>query len=99
MDTPLLGKRVRDIVTGLEGVAISATLYLNGCVRYCVQPKGLDKDGKLFEADWVDVQQLYPTSETLVLDELPDKAKDKHKSGGPQKDPPRIMRNDIPPKW
>ena len=39
-----LGNKVRDKVTGMEGIAVSRVEYLNGCVQYAVQPpykKGL----------------------------------------------------------
>lgn len=32
-----LGDRVRDIVTGIEGVATSRTEWLNGCVRFGIE--------------------------------------------------------------
>ena len=34
-----LGDRVRDRITGFEGVVIARLEYLNGCVQYCVKPK------------------------------------------------------------
>ncbi len=52
-----LGKRLRDRVTGFEGVAIGATIWLNGCERVVVQP-GVDKDGKIPESVSVDGEQL-----------------------------------------
>ncbi len=55
--TPIkLGMQVRCIVSGFTGTVISRTEYLNGCVRYGVEPPA--KDGKLSEAAWVDEQQL-----------------------------------------
>jgi len=53
-----LGDRVKCIVTGLKGIAICKTEYLNGCVRFGVQPEGTNKDGKTYDAEWVDEQQL-----------------------------------------
>lgn len=52
-----LGSRVRDNVTTLEGIAISRTEYLNGCVRYGIQPQ-IVKDGKSADVEWVDEQQM-----------------------------------------
>lgn len=52
-----LGSKVRDVITTLEGVAVLRTTYLNGCVRYGIQPVGV-KDSKIFEMEYVDVQQL-----------------------------------------
>lgn len=62
MNVIKLGSQVKDIVTGLTGIATSRTEYLNGCIRYGVDP-GVDKDGKSREAQWVDVQQLVVLTE------------------------------------
>lgn len=34
-----LGEKVQDKISGLEGIAVSRTEYLNGCVQYGVMPK------------------------------------------------------------
>ena len=52
-----LGQKVRDTLTGLEGVAISRTEFLYGCVRVGVQPFEV-KDGKPVDATWIDEPQL-----------------------------------------
>lgn len=52
-----LGKRVRDRVTGLEGVVSSVGFDLYGCVQAIVNP-GIDKDGKLRESHWFDLNRL-----------------------------------------
>jgi hypothetical protein len=78
-----LGARVRDRVTGLEGVIVARVEWLYGCRRYTVQPAGV-KDGKPFDTigfdeDALDV--LSPGIEGTVRD-----------SGGPTAEPsqPRI---------
>ena len=53
----MLGKKVKDNVTGLEGIAVTKCIYLNGCVQYAIQAK-IDKDGKIPDEKWVDEQQL-----------------------------------------
>lgn len=52
-----LGQEVEDIVSGLTGIAIARTEWLNGCTRICVQPK-LDKDGKFVDSMDFDEPQL-----------------------------------------
>lgn len=52
-----LGDRMRSVVSGYEGIAVAKVEFLNGCVRYQLQP-GVDKDGKLPDGDWLDVQEL-----------------------------------------
>ena len=49
-----LGARVKDTITGFEGIAVSRVEHLYGCVRYSVQPTKLNKDGKPIENEWFD---------------------------------------------
>ncbi len=51
-----LGEKVKDIVSGFEGIAITRLEYLNGCIRYTVQAKK-NKDNEVPNMD-VDVEQL-----------------------------------------
>lgn len=52
-----LGDRVRDRITGFEGVVIGITDYLYGCRRPIVQPQGMH-EGKPKEAQSFDEPQL-----------------------------------------
>lgn len=52
-----LGMEVMDIVSGFKGIATSRTEYLNGCVRFCVEPK-VKKDGSVVDSCCFDIQQL-----------------------------------------
>lgn len=52
-----LGQKVKDKVTGYEGIATARVEYLNGCVQYCVKPK-VGADGKMPDPEYIDVQQL-----------------------------------------
>lgn len=51
-----LGNKVRDIVSGTEGIATARVEYLNGCVQFCIKPA--NSEGKSHEAEYVDQQQL-----------------------------------------
>ena len=53
-----LGYRVRDRITGFEGIAIAKVVFLNGCVQYHIKPTKLDKETKMLEACSIDCQQL-----------------------------------------
>lgn len=53
-----LGDEVRDTVTGFKGVAVARTIWISGCPRINVQPKGVDKDGKIFETNSFDENML-----------------------------------------
>ena len=73
-----LGDIARDTITGFEGVVISETYWLNGCLRFAIQPQQL-KDGKVIESEWFDSQQV-----ELVQANYRTAQK---KTGGPQNDP------------
>lgn len=53
-----LGDRVKDPISGFEGIAHAQTTWLNGCIRIAVQPEKLDKDGKVPEDRYFDQSQL-----------------------------------------
>lgn len=60
-----LGAKVRDQVTELEGVIVARCEWLNGCLQYVVQPRGLH-EGKKIESEWIDEGQLEETTEEAV---------------------------------
>ena len=62
----ILGKRIRDRVTGIEGVASSVSFDLYGCIQVVLNP-GLDKDGKPRDLMWFDISRLVPLSEDRVM--------------------------------
>lgn len=61
-----IGDKVKDTITGLEGMAVAKIIYMNGCIQYEVQPKGLDKDGKIIKSAWVDEGQLIVKKEAKI---------------------------------
>ncbi len=52
-----LGDKVKDRITGYEGIVTGITNWLNGCARIGVQSTKL-KDGKPLETEWFDVNQI-----------------------------------------
>jgi hypothetical protein len=53
-----LGVRVRDTVSGMEGIINARAQSLNGCIRYTVQPP-VEKDKTTMpDSFWVDEQQI-----------------------------------------
>jgi hypothetical protein len=74
-----LGNKVRDIVTGYEGIATAKVEYLNGCVQYCVKPPA-GKDGNMPEGAYLDEGQL-----TVVSAGVKVSTRD---NGGPMPDEP-----------
>jgi hypothetical protein len=75
-----LGARVRDTITGYEGIITARTEFINGCKRYAVQSENLDKDGKIVEPCWLDEEQLVAKGKPLALTQRP--------TGGPRPDAP-----------
>lgn len=51
-----LGSRVRDTLTGFEGIATGRTTFLFGCVRVCIESPELEK-GETIE-NWFDEQRV-----------------------------------------
>jgi hypothetical protein len=52
-----LGDKVRDKVTGYTGIAIAYTVWLNGCVRWHIQPR-IGEDGRMPLGEAFDEIQL-----------------------------------------
>jgi len=62
----LLGLKVKDRVTGLQGVCTSVSFDLYGCIQVIVSP-GLDKDGKPRDGLWLDIGRLEAMSNKPVM--------------------------------
>ena len=52
-----LGDKVRDPITGFEGIVRGRTEWINGCLTYVVKPLKL-KDGLLQDNQYFDEQDL-----------------------------------------
>ena len=54
-----LGVKVRDRVSGIEGIVDMRAEYLNGCLRYSVQPKvSTENPEKMPGSFWIDEDQI-----------------------------------------
>lgn len=58
----LLGKKVKDKITGFEGIATSKHIYLTGCNQFGVQPQ-VDEKGKVPDKGYFDEGRLEVTGE------------------------------------
>lgn len=67
-----LGEKVKDSLTGFEGIVVAKAEYLDGCIRFQVLPEKLMKDGKIADPEWLDEGRLIKSK----------------KPGGPQDEPP-----------
>lgn len=61
-----LGDQVTDPVTGFKGTAVAVTTWMYGCRRITIQPKGVDKEGKVFPDMAFDEPQLTVTKRANV---------------------------------
>ena len=52
-----LGTKVKDKVTGLEGIVIAKCIYLNGCIQFEIAP-AVNEKGETIKTQWIDQQQL-----------------------------------------
>lgn len=77
-----LGDEVEDNITAFGGVVVARIEYLNGCIRYEVQPKKL-KDGKAIETAFIDETQLKIIKKTLIPKEI-------KRTGGSRTAPPKL---------
>lgn len=53
-----LGSKVKDKITGFEGIAIARFQWLTGCERYEVLPDKLSKDGAPRSSETFDEKRL-----------------------------------------
>ena len=77
-----LGDRVKDIISGQEGIVIGVTDYIYGCRRVGVSPEET-KDGVPVENFWTDEPQLEVLQKKVVVAGKPKKKK---RTGGPRED-------------
>ena len=84
-----LGDKVRDKVSGFEGIVTARTEWLNGCIRWSISPR-VGEDGKLPDDSWFDEQQVE------VLEKDPEEffQEDIRRTGGPTRSVDRQPKGD-----
>ncbi len=87
-----LGDKVKDKITGFEGIVIARIEYLNGCIQYGV--KARVKEAALKEAEYIDEGQIERLGPGINKPEpKPTKEKEPRKTGGFQPDAPKKTRS------
>ena len=86
--TKILGKQIKDIITGISGTCVAWTMWHNGCVRLQIQPYGQNADGKPKEAIVIDEHDVE------ILPE-PKKERAKTRTGGPTTMKPGIRTGRV----
>lgn len=76
-----LGDKVRDLISGVKGIAITHIIYTDGCSHVAVQPQEL-KDGIPVDSVWIDEKDL-------AIDEVANPKPVAVKTGGPRPEPVR----------
>lgn len=61
---PQLGDKVKDEITGFEGIVTGACHYISGCDQYLLQPK-VKEDGTKVDGCWFDVDRLVVLEEQV----------------------------------
>ena len=82
----ILGQRVRDTVTGFEGIAIGRVVYINGCHQYLVKPRcevKKDEPMKQPEGWYIDDQSLELVDQGILDPPIPDINQVPAPTGGP----------------
>lgn len=88
----ILGRHVRDRVSGATGIATCVTFDLYGCVQVAIH-QGLDNDGKVREQFWFDIQRLEVLAKPRVMEppRLSDRDPFCYENGPADKPPPRAV--------
>jgi len=61
------GDRVRDKISGFEGIVTGSVYYVTGCNQYLLQPKGEDPSKKP-DANWFDEGRLVIVKQREVVE-------------------------------
>ncbi len=77
-----LGQKVKDIITGFEGIAVSRVEYLTGCAQIGVTPS-VGNDGKIPDTQYFDHTRLVVLTKESVMESV------NQDRGGPNRDCPK----------
>jgi hypothetical protein len=80
-----LGAKVKDLISGFEGIATGRCEYLYGCAQIIITPDKIGDKGERLDGEWFDEQRV----EVIEARPIPVSAASSATSGGPQRDAPR----------
>lgn len=66
MNNIILGNRVKDKISGLQGIAVAKVKYLNGNIQFAIQPKSTDNI-KVPDTQYVDLIKLEYVDEGVLI--------------------------------
>lgn len=91
MEEIILGNKVKDIVSGVEGIAISKCEFLNGCIQYALVPK-VKLNATVIPSDiWIDEAQLKVTGQGIAPNKTSDIKFSTRSSGGGYRSHPSMQ--------
>ncbi len=64
----IIGRDCKDVVSGVQGMAITMSLHINGCVHVDLQPSGATKTGEPIERWNCSIRDLDPATQKLIPD-------------------------------
>lgn len=88
----LLGKKVKDKISGFKGVVVGETRWLWGCLRVGVERRKVNNDGKVSDPEWFDVDRVEVIAGSKTMRIVSTKA-ETAVVGGPESDPSRSSRS------
>ncbi len=79
----VFGNRVKDLVSGFEGIVTGEVTYMNGCQKWAIDG-AYNKEKQHTEGVWTDKQQVVKIDDGIADQIAPPKP-----GGGPMRTPPR----------
>lgn len=101
-----IGNRIKDRVSGLQGIVTARCLYLTGCIQFLLSPDHLDSNGNRKDGIWFDEASIEYVDEGLgdilgTVDdgypeddsetEVEETERPRRRSGGPSNNEPSGM--------
>ena len=84
----ILGYEVKDVITGINGVATSMSFDLYGCVQILVRPGMKENEKGLPEAHWFDLNRVKITKKKRIMKPIDFRSYPTMKVPGPENKPP-----------
>jgi len=64
VDMTQLGSEVKDIISGVKGIATGRVEYITGCNQVLIQPQS--KDGSFKDSFWIDEQRVIVLGKKII---------------------------------
>ena len=78
------GDKLKDKVTGIEGIVMVCAEYSTGCHHYGILQQTLKKDSTMHDWEWLDQSRLEKVSNNIVTFDINDKRPSGSFPAGPE---------------